>query len=297
MKSKKMLFIVMIVFAMLLNLIACDDLYAVTIEVQGEGYVLDPGEGEYYDGKYYFDDMTTLTLFVQADEGYEFIAWAGDDGEFISDADDDGSFLVSVDRDMRFIAVFAEIKDDESDALAAETQELEEIDVENTEDVEVAEDDSLFNFERTNYFDVENGSANLALDDSMAYLGNSSLRIDYEFANSRQMPNIHFTDYIAEYYPALRNGVYYFRVYVPFETQLPSVQAFVQTNANGFPWYGETYILGQDIQYDEWVTIEVDMSNVNDGGEIYKLGIQLQAPENPGRWEGTLWLDSVTYEL
>lgn len=294
MKKNRLVLIFLMFATMAFILAGCEDVNILNVAVEGNGSVLEPGEGEFP-----FEEETVVNLLVEADEGYEFAGWEGADAELVSDVDEDGSYRITVDSDAEIVAVFDKIVTDEEtsedsseEVLAEEEKAVEEEEVEEV----VKEDNSLFSFEKDNYFDVENGSADLSIDDSRAYLGDSSLRIDYEFSNNSEQSNIHFTDYVVEYYPELKNDVYYFNVYVPSESKIPTVQAFIQTNASDYPWYGTAVDLGDDVNYDEWVTIEVDMSEIDDGGDIYKLGLQITAPDRQADFEGSIWLDSITYE-
>jgi len=248
---------VVVFLVMAVVLVGCVDTteqFKLTIDIEGNGSV-EPDKGE-------FDKEAIVVLTVTPDEGDYFAGWEGLNAKDVSDTTDKGKYIITMDGNKELTAV-----------LKPKEEKL---------------DNSYFNFEGTDHgFEVEFGTADMSIDNNKAYLGNSSLRIDYKYIPDEKV-NIYFYKIDA----ALPYTKYTFRLYVPSESGIFSVQPFVQHQPAYAEWYsdGGVYYLEEE-DYDKWLEFEVDMTKVkNIGIGIYKLGVQIEANA-----DGTIWLDSIDF--
>src|SRR5690554_3573709 len=178
--------------------------YTLTVDVEGNGSV-DPDGGK-------FDKGAVVDLTVTAEEGEEFIDWAGTDADDVAVVDKDaGEYKITMDSDKEITAVF-------------------------TGDGEVEEDPALFNFEETTHgFDHgygggDDANADISYDDTRAYLGEYSLKVEYNnfTADANIARGLPGDDNVE----IPTNTVLTYHFYVPADTDLVHVQPFVTADGD-----------------------------------------------------------------
>ncbi|PNR95387.1 hypothetical protein [Petrotoga sp. 9PWA.NaAc.5.4] len=276
--SKKKLTILTIITVLVLALVGCATVetrnYTLKVEVSlGDSVkVGDEEVGPEETKEFQIEVNTEVVLEVVPEESYVFDKWVGTNKDDVKGTTEENKYKIKMNGNKEIKAVFKG-EEEEIETLPELPAGAVTILAPVIEDIGWEKDGM------TNQAIVE-----LEFDEQK-----NAVKVTYEMQNEGQ---------VAVSYENLDANPpktkFYLEIFVDEEAEFNWFRAFMQTkkDENNYPMYPSEWPYVDRDKRNEWQTLEIDMTGVDEGEQIYKWGFHLGADADA---TGTFWVGRIYY--